>query len=210
MKTHLTIQGKQSNTEVVADTGAEVNAAGPQHLKHFGLEIEDLIPPDLNLTHAGGSALNILGSYPLYITHNNQTILEDVYFAEGVSNIYLSLVSCKGICIVHQNFPDVNLSESKEINTNTVQPRTDQSTSSKQSSVPTNLPSRPSEIPFLATEQNIPKLEKWLLTTFSKTTFNNKDPMPHMGKPMKIHLKKNATPHATHTNPNSSSLKRED
>ena len=33
-----------TKTDVVADTGAQVNAAGETHLKHFGLAQEDLPP----------------------------------------------------------------------------------------------------------------------------------------------------------------------
>ena len=110
---HLLLPSKDNkevkDTEVVADTGAEVTAGGPQHLKHFGLTVKDLTPPDLALQHAGGNALKIIGSYTINITHNNQTIEDEIYFAEGVSNIYLCCDSCKGIRIIHENFPHVDL-----------------------------------------------------------------------------------------------------
>ena len=203
--TQTTSNGKKISTDVVADTGAEVNAAGREHLKHLGLQVKDLTPPNLDLQHAGGSALKIIGSYPLYITHNNQTILEDVYFAEGVGNIYLSCDSCKGISIIHQDFPNVNVSEPSKLNSNMIKSGTNQSTSASKSlpsqpaSVSISLPSRPDELPFTETEENIPNLERWLLEAFSTTTFNNRDPMPHMGEPMRIHLKEDAIPFATHT-----------
>ena len=41
-----TKENKEKKTDVVADTGAQVNAAGEKHLKHFGLKEEDLKPPD--------------------------------------------------------------------------------------------------------------------------------------------------------------------
>ena len=34
------------------------------------------------------------------------------------------------------------------------------------------IPSRPTELPYPPTEENIPKLERWLLVAFSETTFN--------------------------------------
>ena len=75
-------------TEVVADTGAQVTVAGKKHLKHLGLKQHQLRKPSHSLQHAGGSALEILGSYPVYIVHNHHLIQDEVYFAKGVENMY--------------------------------------------------------------------------------------------------------------------------
>ena len=64
--------------DVVADTGAQVTAAGDIHMKHFGLTVADLTPPDQELRHAGGRALDILGSYTVSISHNDQTITDEI------------------------------------------------------------------------------------------------------------------------------------
>ena len=76
-------------TEVVADTGAQVNVAGPSHMKHLGIKLEQLNEVPTPLNHAGGSPLHVLGSHPLLVVHNNKII--EIYFATGVSNMYLSL-----------------------------------------------------------------------------------------------------------------------
>ena len=71
----------------------------------------------------GGSTLEILGSYPVYIVHNDQLIQDEVYFAKGVKNIYLSMDSCKGISLIHKNFPNVDVaseSSKMDINSNSV------------------------------------------------------------------------------------------
>ena len=57
-------------TEVVANTGAQVTVAGLQHIKHFGLTLEELNEPPHGLQHAGGSPLKVLGSYPVSVMHN--------------------------------------------------------------------------------------------------------------------------------------------
>ena len=94
-------------TEVVADTGAQATVAGYQHLRHLGIKQKDLRTPTHSLRHAGGSNLEILGSYPIYIIHNDKLIEDEIYFVKGVKNLYLSLASCQRISIVHKNFPDI-------------------------------------------------------------------------------------------------------
>ena len=97
-------------TEVVADTGAQVTVAELQHIKHFGLTLEELNEPPHGLQHAGGSPLKVLGSYPVSVMHNGQSADIEVYFAQGVKHMYLSLDVCKKINVVHKEFPHVDLS----------------------------------------------------------------------------------------------------
>ena len=97
-------------TEVVADTGAQVTVAELQHIKHFGLTLEELNEPPHGLQHAGGSPLKVLGSYPVSVMHNGQSADIEVYLAQGVKHMYLSLDVCKKINVVHKEFPHVDLS----------------------------------------------------------------------------------------------------
>ena len=174
-------------TEVVADT-AQVTVGGLQHIKHFGLTLEELNEPLHGLQYAGGNPLKVLGSYPVSVMHNGQSADTEVYFAQGVKHMYLSLDVCKKIDVVHKEFPQVDLSSTSSINNITVSERVER------------LPSRPAYIPYLATEENISKLEAWLWEKFSSTAFNITDPLPLMsGKPHKFHLEENAVPFAAHT-----------
>ena len=78
-------------TEVVADTcRAQVTVTGLQHIKHFGLTLEELNEPPHGLQHAGGSPLKVLGSYLVSVMHNGQSADTEVYFAQGVKHMYLS------------------------------------------------------------------------------------------------------------------------
>ena len=63
---------------------------------------------------------------------------------------------------------------------------------------PLPLPEKTNEIPFTPLEENIDRLEDWLLQHFSSTTFNtDRDPLPVMeGEPHHIHLKPDAVPYA--------------
>ena len=193
-------------TEVVADTGAQATVAGYQHLRHLGIKQKDLRTPTHSLRHAGGSNLEILGSYPIYIIHNDKLIEDEIYFVKGVKNLYLSLASCKGISIVHKNFPDINIAlESPKLNidANIVQPKIPSISETKESietdSLGRKVPIRPTPLPFPASEENITKLEKWLLDEFHQSTFNTMDPIPHLAKPLNMHLNGNAIPHADYT-----------
>ena len=59
---------------------------------------------------------------------------------------------------------------------------------------------RPASPPFTYTEDNIPKLKKWLEESFSSSSFNiSSAPMAKMsGPPMKIHVDPKAIPLAIH------------
>ena len=57
------------------------------------------------------------------------------------------------------------------------------------------------ELPFPATEENIPNLRNYLIEAFADTAFNSKaEPFPCMsGPPAHIHLKPDAQPYARHS-----------
>ena len=140
--------------------------------------------PSHILKHAGGNALTLIGSKSLIIEHNGQSTKTEVYFANGVKTLYLSLDVCKKFKLVHRNFPNVNVATNNIIHNNLE-----------------TLPKRPDRLPYPPTIDNIQNLENWFLNEFSSTTFNvNKYPLPLMSGPKQhIHLKSNTTPHACHT-----------
>ena len=186
-----------TKTEEVADTGAQVTVAGHKHMLHLGIKQHQLHVAQHSLQHAGGNNLEILGSYPIYIVHNNKIIEDEVYFVKGVRNFYLSLPSCKEISIIHEEFPNVNVNvkqEQNKMNINSVEQPEASLTSNETIEIETDpfgrkLPSRPTSLPFPDNEDNTMKLEKWLLNKFQPSCFNIRDPMPHLSKPLNMHLK---------------------
>ena len=62
-------------------------------------------------------------------------------------------------------------------------------------------PQWPKEIPFPPSEENIDRLQDWLLQHFSGTMFNiERHPLPIMeGKPLHIHLKEDTEPYVCNT-----------
>ena len=173
--------------EVVADTGAQVNVGGPEHMAHFGITKDSLKTAPNLLKHAGGSLLQVLGSHPIFDIHNDKLVETEIYFASGVTNIYLSLDLCKKLCLIHEQFPRVNIDYA---HTNSI----------SRNDSPPLIPERPTKIPNPAIDSNIHKLEAWFLQAFQKSTFNTTDHLPTMtGKPHKIHLDKGALPYVAYT-----------
>ena len=61
------------------------------------------------------------------------------------------------------------------------------------------LPFCPTKLPYPATEANVPKLKEFTMQQFANTAFNAKAAILAMDtQPAHIHLKPDATPHATH------------
>ena len=138
----------------------------------------------------------------------------------------MSLAVCKQLGLVHQNFPspiveiasstldsmatssvdDVAASAPAKKTAKIKKPVTKFSDSPKKSdcgptkAITTNLLVKPSEMPFSPLEENIHRLETWLLQHFSCATFDtNKRPFPVMeGAPHHIHIMPDAKPYAAH------------
>ena len=147
-----------------------------------------------------------------------------MYFIDSAEKCFLSLDACKELKIVHKQFPDQigepgTLEDSQAhgsgdarrttvganswvtgVNplTESARPGNDLDTErgAKQQNTNTERP----HITIPLTEENIERLEEWLMQQFSSTTFNvNEDTLPIMeGKPHHIHLKEDAIPYACH------------
>ena len=100
-----------------------------------------------------------------------------MYFVEEVSQTYASLDVCKKLKIVPEDFPYAEVCGIDPPDRRGI------------------LPTRPTELPFPLTEDNIDNLQQRLLEAFADTTSNIKGHLPEMsGKPHKLHLKEDAIP----------------
>ena len=170
--------------ESVADTGAEVCIAGIVQADALGIDIGQLEKPVVQLQHAAGGRMEVLGRCRVAIQHGIRVANEDIYFVMGTHRLFLSLKTCKSLGLVHEGFPNHLL----DIN----------SCASVGEEVQRQ---KPSALPFPPLEENVPQLGQWLLERFSGSTFKvDKRPFPVMnGEPHHIHLIGNATPYACHT-----------
>ena len=102
-------------------------------------------------------------------------------------HFYLSLAACKGLGSVSEAFPHQPPSVA-QVGVNMAIPTA-------------SLPPKPLSVPLQPLEENVPRLEEWLLQHFSSSTFNTaREPLPVMeGKPHHIHLAREAVPYVCHT-----------
>ena len=136
----------------------------------------------------------MIGSCKLSFEYEDTRIVTDVYFIENVSTVFLSLHTLKKLHIIHPDFP-LPIKAGLQIEVNALlntHPQDYPHASDYQSKV---------ELPFEATEENIPQLKQWLITHFKYSVFNtNRIPFPAMtGENHHIHLKEGATPFAVHS-----------
>ena len=170
-------------TEVVLDTGADVCVAGPNTVDK--LETRPALMRGAGLKDIANLDLHCEGKVVLWVSAGGRTTKQDVYIIKSVNVFYLSLRACKALGFIPPNWPEVPLHPELTLASTTTAPET----------------TKPAEMPLLPLEENIPRLENWLLKHFSATTFNTeRSPLPVMaGEPHHIHLLPGATPHACHT-----------
>ena len=172
----------------VADTGAQVCVAGPALMSLIKIR-PALLQRRAGLRDVANLPLKCMGSARCHIYYGGCSTEQDVYFMKTAKKFYLSLSACKDLRLVDRDFP-----HQKPL---VASIRVDGACGA-----PTAPPSsRPLSLPFPPLEDNVPRLEEWLLQHFSSTTFNTtREPLPVMaGKPHHIHLVPGAVPHACHT-----------
>ena len=177
-----------THTVAVADTGAQVCVAGPALLSSIKLR-PALLQRRAGLRDVADLPLECMGSASCRISCGGASTDQEIYFMKTAKKLYLSLKACKDLGLVPLEFPHhvpVVASSRASVTAD---------------DTPTVLPDRPSSMPFAPSEENVSRLEEWLLQHFSSTTFNtSREPLPVMaGKPHHIHLSKGAVPYACHT-----------
>lgn len=189
----------------MADTGCQSCLAGTKLLSKLGLTKRDLIPVKMKMTAAnerkidicGALALRISGTSPSGQTHETRQI---VYFTDSSDRLFLSKQACMALGMITSNFPTIG--EAFALHSPT-------SSTPDQSQMPMcdcprrqMPPTRPTSLPFPATEENRERLEQWLLDTYKSSTFNTCEhqPLPMMaGPPLRLMVDPEAQPVAHHT-----------
>ena len=183
--------------ELVPDTGAEVCIVGASVLPTWGLCLEALSKCNAIVNHAGEKSLKVYGSVNIVVTLGKRSVKTNVIVVQGATRFYASLQVCKSLGLVHENFPHHVVTRVSDVTHKPMKhPCQTQVKTTK-----THEVSRPSELPYPATEENVARLKGWLLQRFANTTFNtSQNPLPMMaGAPHHIHLVDGAIPYACHT-----------
>ena len=135
--------------------------------------------------------LQVLGSAMCLISHGGRSSHQEICFVNSARFLYLSLTTCKELGLVPEDFPNhMQVAAGTQLLPPVSQP-----------GLVDTLPTRPSSMPLPPLEENIGRLEEWLLRHFSSSTFNtDRCPLPVMeGEPHRIHLLQDAVPYACHT-----------
>jgi hypothetical protein len=178
-----------SKMDVLPDTGANVCIAGTSHMKEMKINNNDLNICNKLISTAGG--FQIKASY--YINarfgFNNTETVQPLYFSGQIKRFFISKTACINLKIIPASFPYCYSLITTKLCGNDAE------------IVNRKIPSKPTELPFPPTEDNVEKLELYLKQAFSSSAFNESPPFPAMANtiPAKIHLKSDAIPHATHT-----------
>ena len=175
---------KEALIRVLPDTGASLCVAGLPILKKLGVKLSQLKTTSKNIVNASQNKIHCRGWLRARLAIDNHSTIQDIYICDKVQRVYLSKTGCKALGIIHEDFP-------KPLKKST--PTTPCPTS----------PTKPANIPFAPTDENIPLLKKYLLETFAETAFNDDKTraFPKMlGVPTAhIHLKPDAKPHCRAT-----------
>ena len=147
---------KSCSLTAVADTGAQTCASGPGILQSLGLTVSDLIPTSHRIKGVTQSALNIQGVLLARLSCGNRHSNQVVYICDNASDFYLSGSALRDLGCLPTSFP----SSSNHFVLSS-------SSMAQETTCPclkrTKPPSRPSAIPYPPTENNIKKLETWIV-----------------------------------------------
>ena len=177
--------GVELAVTALADTGAQVCVAGPALMLSLGLR-PALLQRRAGIRDLARIPLTSLGAVACRISVCGRSTVQDVHFVKNVERLYLSCSACRDLGIIPQGFP---------------QPATVMAAAEVTESVSNGAPERPTTMPLQPLEENVPRLEQWLLRHFSSSTFDTEScPLRVMdGAPHHIHLREGAQPHACHT-----------
>ena len=174
----------------IADSGCQTCTAGLDFLYRMGCTASDTVATNHRIVGITNSPLGIIGVLFVTLHLGTRESHQMVYISQNCRGLYLSQTAMKDLAIVDDGFPNHTRNCSIETSaTCSCPPRT-------------QTPRRPTTIPFPPTQANTPRLKEWLLSTFASSAFNTcpHQPLPIMlGKPVTVHFKPDATPHAVHT-----------
>ena len=190
------------SAEAVADTGCQTCTAGQEILEQVNCPQSYMIPSSHRIVGITDDSLGIVGAILLRITLGGKTTQHMVYISDNIKGLFLSKTALTDLGIINKSFPSsptgTKESHALKCESKSAHPNTDQC------SCPTRAatPDRPSRIPLNATQENIPRLKDWLLTTFAASAFNTctQQPLQEMtGAPVNVKFRRGQTLSAVHT-----------
>ena len=142
-------------------------------MKKMGLNSSNLLKNNTKVAAAEESTIKVIGfiSVNLSIIHEGttQSIYECLYFSEGFLTTLVSLGALKNLKCVPDNFP---YPSTESASSHTKRDHMDDEGEEEKVKPRDPMPLRADQLPFLLTEENIPKLKAWLIQSFLSISFN--------------------------------------
>ena len=165
-----------------ADTGANICLLGPKQMSDLGVTDKDLVSCNARISVAGGTYITAVGKLGVTIALNGKKTTQTAYYSKKADRFFLNRQTCIDLGIVPSCFPQPYCANINCDNTSEEQPKPAVGRS--------GAPAKPHKIPFDPTEDNIPKLKKYLVDVFAQSAFNKSAPFPKLSTPpATIHLK---------------------
>ena len=182
--TFFKISGERvGHFQVVPDTGAQGTVAPASMLGLMGLSKKKLRACQHVYQTVANEKIYVLGEYTFRLQIGSSYVEEDVVFCKNISDIYQSRAGCRGLRLIHPDFP-------KQLHKNHILPKWVQSvTNSTVPSVNVDLPSK----------EHIEEVKQAIMSEFADVFSQGDDLKPMIGPPMQIHLKPDARPFALRT-----------
>lgn len=188
----------------MADTGCQSCLTGLQFIRRLGISETDLIPVTMKMHTASNMGIRILGATIVCLSvtcpdGKTKETKQMTYVTDAADKFFLSREACVELGIIPENFPAV-----QAVST----PGPDMQSAVQDQPTTCACPRRqsppppPSELPYPATEDNIPRLKDFLLNHYKSSTFNTCEhqPLPLMDvPPMKLMVDPEAEPVARHS-----------
>ena len=205
----------------MADTGCQSCLASTTVLRRLGLNQKDLIPVTTRMHAANNSGIKILGAIVLRFSGTSQSgqtreTRQIVYITNDSNKLFLSRETCTALGIISGNFPTVGEAPQPSTANEKQKPsdaaeqihlskalNTPESAHHPSCNCPRRMapPTKPTQPPFPATEENRQRLQEWLLDYYKSSTFNicEHQPLPLMDSvPMRLMINPEAEPVAHH------------
>ena len=106
------------NHVVIADTGAQVSVAGSDVLTQWQINRHDLEESDEQLQGVNGQPIKCIGLIVLTMRVSGCEHKEKIYVCTNIhkQEVYISLKACKGLGLVHEDFPTpLHICKSREL-----------------------------------------------------------------------------------------------
>ena len=207
----------------IVDCGAQPNLWSFAEFKKAGFTSDLLSPAAVNISAADDHPMSIVGTLECTLQGRSPegdiiTTRSLVYVSDAVVGFFLSYDTMLNMGIVDHQFPRVGSHKPSYHDPDTRDLREERQAHFRllnsgcpdmcETAVPCNCPQRtdvpdkPTSLPYHATAENNEKMRSWLLERYSSSTFNTcpHRPLQQMaGPPIEIHLDERATPRACHT-----------